>query len=501
MIRQLPSVERLLTGIHGLDAILHGGLLQSGIYIVMGPPGAGKTVLGNQLCFNHVAAGGRAVYIGLLSETHTQMFAHLQSMAFFTHAPIAKTLYYFSGYGILEQEGLKGLLEFVRQVINDHRPTLLMMDGLVTAEMLATSGLELKQFFNDLHAYLEAHRCTGVLLNHAHSARHFRSTHTIVDGLISLKARFIGARYVRELQVHKFRGSAFVEGRHAYQITNAGIVVHPRTESTPIQDSDEPGSRDRLPFGVAQLDAMLDGGLLAGSATMLLGIPGSGKTLLGLHFLTTGARAGQPGLYFGFNEKPSELIDSAKQVSLDVASHVLDGVISLIWQPPLDHILDALAEKLLDAVRQHKTQRLFIDGFGGFQEGIADAERINRFFIALTAQLDMLNVTTLFSVEMNNLFGPAINVPIGAASAIADNIIFLRYVELRAKLYRLISVLKSRRSRHDSEIREFKIMDKGLQVADTFESAQTILTGLGQRTSSAWVQTAQLDENASPEQP
>ncbi len=141
MIRQLPPVERLLTRIHGLDAILHGGLLPSGIYIVMGPPGAGKTVLGNQLCFNHVAAGGRAVYIGLLSETHTQMFAHLQSVTFFTQAPIAQSLYYFSGYGILEREGLKGLLEFVRRA------------DLITAEIALEEGWD--KILEDLETAIE----------------------------------------------------------------------------------------------------------------------------------------------------------------------------------------------------------------------------------------------------------------------------------------------------------------------------------------------------------
>lgn len=103
---------RVPTGISGLDRILEGGLLRCGIYVVIGSPGAGKTVLGNQLCFNHVAAGGRAIYVPLLSETHTQMFQHMQSMSFFTTDPVGRTLHYFSGYGVL----LRGLNMGFREV-------------------------------------------------------------------------------------------------------------------------------------------------------------------------------------------------------------------------------------------------------------------------------------------------------------------------------------------------------------------------------------------------
>jgi circadian clock protein KaiC len=129
-------------------------------------------------------------------------------------------------------------------------------------------------------------------------------------------------------------------------------------------------------------------------------------------------------------------------------------------------------------VRQQKTQCLFIDGFGGFNEATAEPERIYRFFIALTRQLHALPVTTLFAVELNNLFGPTIEVPIGAASAVADNIFFMRYVELHSRLHRLISIVKVRESGYDPVIRQFTISRNGISVAASFESAEAILTGI-----------------------
>ena len=82
MSDQSAPPERRQTGIPGLDRILDGGLLEAGVYIVQGPPGAGKTILANQACFHHASEGGRAVYITLLAESHSRMFGHLRRMAF-----------------------------------------------------------------------------------------------------------------------------------------------------------------------------------------------------------------------------------------------------------------------------------------------------------------------------------------------------------------------------------------------------------------------------------
>src|SRR3981081_4090725 len=105
-----PPLPRLATGIAHLDVILSGGFLRGGSYIVAGSPGAGKTILGNQVCFHHVAQGERAVYLTLLSESHGRMVAHLSPMSFFEPSAVGTKLHYVSGYNELRagKEGLKG---------------------------------------------------------------------------------------------------------------------------------------------------------------------------------------------------------------------------------------------------------------------------------------------------------------------------------------------------------------------------------------------------------
>ena len=117
MADQSAPPDRRPTGMPGLDRILDGGLLVSGVYIIQGPPGAGKTILANQVCFHHAAKGGHAVYITLLAESHSRMFAHLRRMSFFDETAIPERVYYIGGYSTLEAGGLGGLVTLVRGII------------------------------------------------------------------------------------------------------------------------------------------------------------------------------------------------------------------------------------------------------------------------------------------------------------------------------------------------------------------------------------------------
>jgi len=468
--------RRVPSGIPTLDRLLGGGLFRSDLYVVVGVPGAGKTILANQACFAHVAAGGRAAYITLLAETHGHMLAHLRSLAFFDPAPIGSALLYYGGYQAVESGGLDGLLAFLRGVVRDDRVTLLVVDGLFTANEAADSDLVLRTFLVNLQAYGEASGCTTLLLTQPLEEGVRDPSFTIVDGVVELGTTRLGPRVVRALEVHKFRGGSYLRGQHVFAIGDAGITVHPRIEAAlGALTSEAGGRRPRVSTGLPPLDDMLRGGLLSGSTTMLLGPPGSGKTLLGLHALDAGAQAGEPGLHVGFYETPALLIETAAAVGLDLERQVADGRITLLWQPPLEESEDALAERLLTTVEERGIRHLFIDGLDGFLQAAVYPERMGRFFTALTLELRARGVTTLMSVELPTLFGTTAAVPLPGVSVIAENIIVLRAVERRSRLYRLLSIVKTRGSGHDPAIRAFTIGDAGLTLADTSASAEEIL--------------------------
>jgi circadian clock protein KaiC len=473
-------LERVPTGIPGLDTVLRGGFLKAGIYIVRGEPGTGKTILGNQLCFNHAAAGHRAVYVTLLAETHDRMLQHMQTMSFFAPALIPDGVYYVNGFRVLEEDGIKGFIDLLRREIRTHNATLIVLDGLVVTEESSGSDREFRKFIHELQAHIAVEGCTALLLTDGRR-NDYHPEHTMVDGLIELRDVLFGTQAERELEVRKLRGTDALRGRHSFRITDGGIVVYPRIEALLARPSaDDQWPDERCATGINQLDAMLGGGIPRGTATLVLGASGSGKTSLGLHFLSRSS-AQEPGLLFGFYEMPVRLRHKAAGLGIKLDGLIEQGHLEFLWHPPTEDILDALGNRLLEAVRRHRVKRLVIDGLLGFQEIAADRpHRIGRFLTALANELRVLNVTTIYTAETRNLIGGVIEGPTIGLSTIAENLMLLRYVEIRSQLRRLISVVKVRDSDFDSSLREFRITATGIEFAQTFDSAEAILSGFPQ---------------------
>ncbi len=469
-------IERISTGIAGLDTVAGGGLFRGAIYLVMGRPGTGKTTLGNQLCFAHAAGGGRAVYVTLLAESHASMIKNLRSMGFFDPEVINHGLIYIGAYKALRDEKLKGLLNMLRRVIRDEKASMLVLDGISPTRTLAENDLALKEFIVELQVLSSMMNCTTVLLANMTAQDANGPEHTMVDGLLELAFERSRHRTYRTVEVIKFRGSPHLLGRHELDIETEGIVVHPRTED--ILDAHVGVvTRRRLSTGVPQMDEMLGGGLLSGTTTVVLGFAGSGKTTLALQFLDAGRAVGENALYFGFYEPPSHLIDLADQLGLHLRASSQDGSFAQIWQPTYEFGIDALLERLLADVRKRKVKRVVIDGFDGVRLAAADAERTIRVVGAITNELRALDVTTIVTDETLSPYGPDIATRVEAASALFENLVLLEYMTVGTELRRLISILKQRSSAHAMSVREFKLTKRGFELSTDSTSAEEILSG------------------------
>ena len=217
----ISGFDRLPSGIAGLDTILNGGFLKGGLYIVQGPPGAGKTTFGNQICFNHIAGGAKALYLTLLAEYHARMMQHLGSMSFFDMTKIPDQLSYLNGLRVLRDEGLKGLLTLLRREITTRGISLLVLDGIVTARRTLEDDQAFSEFVHELQAIAIATDCTMFMLT---SAQGIKTTpeHTMVDGIIELSDRTMGWASESVMKVIKFRGSGVLRGLHTFKITGDG---------------------------------------------------------------------------------------------------------------------------------------------------------------------------------------------------------------------------------------------------------------------------------------
>lgn len=467
------TLERLPSGIPGLDTVLGGGFFQSGVYIVQGLPGSGKTIFANQLCYAHVRTGGTAVYVTLLAESHARMLQHIRTLSFFDESAIPDRLSYISAFHDLETDGLKGLMSVLRREMRARSASVLVLDGLVAAAEAAETESELKKFIHEIQTSAVFHGCTVFLLTSGTAPR-TNAEHTMVDGLIELEERVFEARSERALQVRKFRGGGSLRGKHAFRISDAGLEVFPRLESLYAAPPAGALPRRALPTGVEGLDALIAaGGLPAESATVLTGSTGTGKTSLALHFLA-GSTPQEPGLLFGFFEGPDRVRAKAAAFGLDVAGLERAGALELMWHAQAEHILDELGHRLLARVHERGVKRVVIDGLSGFFESALYAERINRFFSCLVNELRRRGATVLMTLETRDVIGSTVPTPFGV-SAFVDNLIFLRYVEERGELKRLLSITKMRDTDYSAGLFGLEITSRGVRIAGRYSEGQDII--------------------------
>jgi circadian clock protein KaiC len=457
--------DRLSTGIAGADAILRGGFFPGGVYLVSGPPGTGKTIFGNQVCFAHARAGGKAIFCTLLAETHGRMLANIGKLSFFDEHLVGNAITYLEGFGTLEESGLEGALKLLRNSVRERQATLLVIDGTVTAERLSPSDIAYKKFIQGLKSWVDLVQCTVLLLTSsgADMSEVVQPEHTMVDGVVQLAMRPLGMRMLRELCVRKFRGSAHFEGFHSYAITSNGIIAWPRMESLLSEVEPSALSDERAPFGIAELDEMIDGGVRRNSVTLLVGATGVGKTQLGLQFLADGVARGEPCLYFGLFEPPALIAKMAQGFGVEAPE--AKQLLTIVWQSETERLPDALAADLLRALDTTGARRVLVDGMVAFKTAAGDIERLPGFFAALTNELRRRGVTTMITEELREMVTTALYVPVDNFSANCDNIVFLRQLEHDGEIVRYLSVAKTRSSAHDRSPRRFDVTAKGIEMA------------------------------------
>lgn len=466
--------QRIPSHIPGLDTVLGGGFLSAGVYMIHGIPGSGKTIFANQLCFGHVAGGGRALYVTLLAESHARLLQHLRPMRFFDESVIPSRLSYISAFGELESEGLKGLVTLLRRAMRTHEASLLVLDGLVNATETAATDRELKKFIHEIQTNAIFHDCTVLLLTSGIQSE-VHAEHTMVDGLIALEDRLFDFRSERYIQIRKFRGAEPLRGKHAFKISDEGIRVFPRIESVYRRGSTRPRAPTGfLSTGVESVDALLEHrGLPRASTTIAVGSTGTGKTTLGLQFLSQ-STVEEPGLHYGFFESPERLHAMARSYGLDFAALEQAGAVSMIWHSFGEHILDELGHQLLQVVRERGVKRLVIDGLSGFFESVTYGERIGRFLACLLNELRDLGVTVLMALETRDVVTSSVPLPYGI-SALIDNLVFLRFVEEGGEVQRLLSVIKIRGSGFNAGIHRFDIDGHGAAVDGLYTAGGDVI--------------------------
>jgi circadian clock protein KaiC len=476
----------LTSGIPTLDAILGGGFPEYSCNLIAGDPGSGKTTLCHQILFANASPERPALYFTIVGEPPLKMLRYQQQFKFFDPAKVDRSIHFMN----LNQEVLDSLdkaLETIVGEVERRKPAFVVVDSFRSLTVAAsrpagTGQMDLPTFVQRLALELTSRQTTTFLVGeYASNEPRNHTIFTMADGILWLSQIVNRNSMVRKIQAIKMRGMDTQPGLHTFRITGDGMRIFPRMIK-PIEMELRVQPRRFLSTGVAGVDELLGGGFVPGSAMLVAGPAGSGKSSLAIQFLAEGVKHGEPGVLAMFEETPVKYLEQAQGFGLDLQQMAAAKQVKLIYLRPLDLSVDETLHEIQVGVDEVKATRVVIDSLTGLEIALAPSfeQDFRESLYRLLGTLTGAGVSIIMTVENNDNYTELRFSP-HAVSFMTNDIILQRYVEIDSQLKRVITVIKTRSRQHSTDIRTFEITKRGLVVGGPLLDYQGIITGVPQR--------------------
>jgi circadian clock protein KaiC len=472
-------INRLKTGVAGLDEILGGGLPEYSFNIIAGPPGSGKTTLAHQMMFAMATAQRPALYFTVLGEPPLKMLRYQQQFDFFDSEQVNRTLRFFNLSDDIATGDLSQVLKRIASEVETHSPALVFIDSFRSVILADQAGknsfLSLQQFIQQLGTLMTSWQATTFLIGEYFAENDPNPVFTVADGMIWLRQSVERNSVVRKMEVAKMRGAATLAGLHTFRITSSGIQVF--APATPgagaVADTASTSPvLTRLSLGVPELDEMLGGGLPRGYSLLVAGPSGSGKSILAGAFLAEGGRRGEAGVVAAFEQRPNKSRGRA------IAELIDSGRVGVIDTRALNMSVDEIAALLIAEIHRLKASRVVIDSLSGFELALAPTfrEDFRESLARMISALATTGATVLMTSELEDRYDDLRFSPYGTAF-LTDAIVVQRYIEVDSQLKRVMAAVKVRASNHSNDLRLFDIDDDGIKIGKKLADFEGLLGG------------------------
>jgi circadian clock protein KaiC len=474
---------RAATGIEGLDEVLGGGLIPQRLYLVEGTPGSGKTTLALQFLRHGVAAGERCLYVTLSESTeellagavsHGWSLDDVEVAEFVAGDDELQADEQLTMYRPVEVE-LGHTTRRILDAVAERRPQRLVIDSLSELRLLAQDPLRFRRQILALKQFLGRRRCTTLLLDDQTSEPADLQLHSIAHGVLSLERRTPAyGPVLRQVQVTKFRGSDFRTGLQDFCLQRGGLRVFPRLASgTEAHDF----VRESVPSGVARLDELLGGGIDRGTATLLLGPPGTGKSTIAVQYAVGAAGRGDHAAVFTFEETRSLLLDRARSLGQHIDEGRGPGCIAVHQVDPAEVSPGEFANLVREAVEDDAARVVVIDSLNGYLNAMPEERALNVQLHELLTYLNNRGVATFVVAAQSGITGPGLKSTVDA-SYLADAVVLLRLFEHEGCVKKAISVIKKRSGRHEESIRQLWFDAAGVHLGPPLLGLTGVLGGM-----------------------
>ncbi|WP_435361339.1 ATPase domain-containing protein [Haloarchaeobius sp. DFWS5] len=468
------TVARCSTGVSGLDQVLHGGLLPGRAYMVRGQPGTGKTILGLHFLTVEPSESLFVAFEEREEDIRTNAATlgfDLSDVMILDLSPDSESFRTRQHYDVFKPPDVEDdLTEHIVAAVDEHDPSRVFVDPLTQLRYFAPDDYQFRTEAAGFMSYLKDSDATVVFTTQSTEVTPDEDLEYICDGSMVLGYATKG----RTIQVTKFRGSGFQDGIHTMRIGASGLTVFP--ELVPGDKRTEPFDARTVSTGVPEMDELLNGGLERGTVTVISGPSGVGKTTTGSQFMSAAAENGERSVIFMFEESTDTFLHRSRAIGIPVDEMLANDTLSVREIEPLAVSPDEFAHMVREEVDQRDTSVVMIDGISGYRLSIrGEDDDLIRELHALCRYMRGMGVTTILVDDVESITGEFLATS-ERISYLADNILFLRYLELDAQIHRAMGVLKMRASDFERTLREFEIRADGLHLGEPMTDLRGVLS-------------------------
>lgn len=477
---KIAQDRRCLTGTPGLDFVLGGGLPSGRLYLVEGTPGAGKTTLAMKFLLQGRDEGEKVLYI-TLSETMDELQAVARSHGWDLegidlHEAVAE-----ADYGPEQEQSLLHpsdvelgeTVHAVMQAVEAHNPRRVVLDSLADLRLLAQNPLRYRRQLLALKHFFARGDCSVLVLDDCSTEPRDLQLHSLVHGVIALEqlSNDFGAER-RRLRVVKMRGLQYRGGYHDISILQGGIVVYPRLIAA---EHHREYTFDMVTTGMAELDALLGGGLTPGTNTLLNGPAGVGKTTAAVSCMVGYMKQGGRAALFLFDERMSTLVARSEALGMDLQPFIDSGQLLLRQIDPAELSPGEFSNLVQRAVEHDDRGFVVIDSLNAYLHAMPSDNFLVLQMHELLSYLSQQGVVSMMILGQHGVTGELrSDVDI---SYLADTVMLLRFFEAQGEVRKSISVIKTRTTEHERTIRELRISSAGLSFGPPVSDFSGILSG------------------------
>jgi circadian clock protein KaiC len=484
MSREAPAFSqgrRTPIGVEGLDDILGGGVTERRLYLVEGTPGTGKTTLALQFLLEGARRDEAGLYITLsetaeelraVAGTHGWSLDHLELFELVSEGGLdpehEQTLLHPSEVEL--GETVRGVMKRVAAL----KPRRVVLDSLSELRLLAQNPLRYRRQILALKQFFSTCACTVLVLDDRTSEPGDLQLHSIAHGVISLDQIPTGfGAERRRLRIIKMRGIKYSGGYHDMTIMTGGICVYPRLIAA---EHAAQSVSHMLPTGVGELDALLGGGLVSGTTTLLSGPAGVGKTTTAVQCMMSALERGEKAAFFLFDERLPTLMLRSASLGMDLKPHIDAGRLNLRQIDPAELSPGEFAVAVRHAVEKDGAKVVIVDSLNAYLQAMPEDRHLTLQMHELLAYLGQKGVVTLMVLGQHGLVGD-IRSDVDL-SYLADTVLLLRFFEANGEVRKAISVVKTRTTDHERTIREFRLDAGGLSIGPPLRAFRGVLTGV-----------------------